>query len=74
MSGIIEEVYKNLPKQKISDAAFEGANIVLYTKDKDFFLNKSSIFLFIIIFGNAVFKNSTGFKNCIICNTNLFKL
>ena len=43
MANIIEEVLKNLPKEKISDAAFEGANIVLYTKDKDFFLNNSGM-------------------------------
>lgn len=30
---------KNLSKTDISDAAFEGANIVLYTKKRDFFLN-----------------------------------
>tara|TARA_B100002003_G_C14124847_1_gene541038 strand:- start:156 stop:2054 length:1899 start_codon:yes stop_codon:yes gene_type:complete len=43
MANIIDEVLKDLPKQKISDAAFEGANIVLYTKDKDFFLNNSGM-------------------------------
>jgi KH/beta-lactamase-domain protein len=43
MANIIEEVLKQLPKDKISDAAFEGANIVLYTKDKDFFLNNSGM-------------------------------
>jgi KH/beta-lactamase-domain protein len=30
---------KHLSKDDISDAAFEGANIVLYTKKKNFFLN-----------------------------------
>jgi len=30
---------KHLPDGKISDAGFEGANIVLYTKSKSFFLN-----------------------------------
>ena len=35
MSDIIKEIMKNLPEDKISDAVFEGANIVLYTKDKD---------------------------------------
>lgn len=30
---------KHLSKEDISDAAFEGANIVLYTKKADFFLN-----------------------------------
>lgn len=39
MVEILQEVMKNLPKDKISVAGFEGANIVLYTKDKDFFLN-----------------------------------
>jgi hypothetical protein len=28
-----------LPEGKVSDAAFEGANIVLYTADREFFLN-----------------------------------
>ncbi len=39
MVEIIKEILKLLPEDKISDAAFEAANIVLYTKDKDFFLN-----------------------------------
>ncbi len=39
MSKIIKEILKKLPEDKISDASFEGANIVLYTKDKEFFLN-----------------------------------
>ncbi len=43
MADIIEEVLSQLPKQKISDACFEGANIVLYTKDKDFFLNQNGM-------------------------------
>ncbi|MDO8741431.1 MAG: beta-CASP ribonuclease aCPSF1 [Candidatus Woesearchaeota archaeon] len=43
MTTIIEEILKDLPKEKISDACFEGANIVLYTKDKDFFLNNEGI-------------------------------
>ncbi|MEM2131488.1 MAG: beta-CASP ribonuclease aCPSF1, partial [Candidatus Woesearchaeota archaeon] len=34
---------KDIPKGKISDAVFEGANIVLYTKDKDFFINNNGI-------------------------------
>lgn len=37
MNPIIEEVFKHVPQEKISDAVFEGANIVLYTKDTDFF-------------------------------------
>ena len=42
---IIEEIKNMLPSDsKISDIAFEGANIVLYTKNKDFFLdNKGAI-------------------------------
>lgn len=44
MADILKEIIKILPEGKISDAAFEGANIVLYTKDKDFFLdNKGTI-------------------------------
>ena len=43
MANIIEEVLKQLPKDKISDACFEGANIVLYTKNKDFFLNNNGL-------------------------------
>jgi len=39
---IIKEILKKLPK-KISEANFEGANIVLYTKDKDFFLNNTGL-------------------------------
>ncbi|HLD79774.1 MAG TPA: beta-CASP ribonuclease aCPSF1 [Candidatus Nanoarchaeia archaeon] len=39
MPDILKEIIKVLPEGKISDAAFEGANIVLYTKDKDYFIN-----------------------------------
>lgn len=35
---ILETVIKELPKGVIESASFEGANIVLYTKDKEFFL------------------------------------
>ena len=43
MNEILKEVMKFLPEDKISDAGFEGANIVLYTKDTDFFLNNNGI-------------------------------
>src|SRR3989344_6925760 len=43
MPDITKEILKNLPENKISDINFEGANIVLYTKDKDFFLNNSGL-------------------------------
>ncbi len=44
MPDITKEILKVLPEGKISDAAFEGANIVLYTKDIDYFLdNKGTI-------------------------------
>lgn len=39
MTEIIEEIMKLVPKEKICEACFEGANIVLYTKDKEFFLD-----------------------------------
>src|SRR3989344_3764354 len=39
MTDILKEVVKMLPEGKISDAGFEGANIVLYTKDKDYFFD-----------------------------------
>jgi len=40
---ITKEVLKNIPPGKISDVNFEGANIVLYTKDKSFFLDNSGV-------------------------------
>ncbi len=44
MADIIKEILKFMPPKSISDAAFEGANIVLYTKNKKFFLdNKGAI-------------------------------
>jgi len=43
VSKIIKEILKNLPEEKISDAGFEAANIVLYTKDKNFFLNNEGL-------------------------------
>jgi uncharacterized protein len=36
---IIKEIMKHVPENKISDVAFEAANIVLYTKDKKFLFN-----------------------------------
>ncbi len=39
LSEIIKEIEKHFEKGELSDAAFEGANIVLYTKKKSFFLN-----------------------------------
>lgn len=39
MPDILKEILKVLPEGKISDATFEAANIVLYTKDKDYFLD-----------------------------------
>lgn len=39
MADIIKEILKFMPPNVVSDAAFEGANIVLYTKDKKFFLD-----------------------------------
>ncbi len=44
MNEIIKEILKVLPDGKISDSAFEAANIVLYTKDREFFLdNKGTV-------------------------------
>ncbi len=39
MPDILKEIIKKLPEGKISDATFEGANIVVYTKDKEYFLD-----------------------------------
>ncbi len=43
MGEIIKEILKIVPAEKISDAGFEGANIVLYTKNKEFFLDNEGI-------------------------------
>ncbi len=43
MAEIIKEILKFLPAKKISEAGFEGANIVLYTKDREFFLDNEGI-------------------------------
>ena len=43
VSEIIKEILKIIPKEKITDAVFEGANIVLYTKSRDFFLNNNGV-------------------------------
>ncbi|MBT4540915.1 beta-CASP ribonuclease aCPSF1 [Candidatus Woesearchaeota archaeon] len=43
MTKIIKEILKTLPQDKISDVAFEGANIVLYTKDQDFFFDNGGM-------------------------------
>ena len=43
LTAILKEILKDLPQGKISDACFEGANIVLYTKDKEFFMDNKGI-------------------------------
>ncbi len=43
MPDIIKEMISNLPEGKVCDAVFEGANIVLYTKDIDFFLDNKGM-------------------------------
>jgi uncharacterized protein len=43
VSEILKEILSKIPEGKISDAGFEGANIVLYTKDKDFFFDNKGI-------------------------------
>ncbi|MBL7100744.1 MAG: beta-CASP ribonuclease aCPSF1 [Nanoarchaeota archaeon] len=49
MASILDEVLKLIPNPKrISDSVFEGANIVLYTKDKDFFLNNNGAIIKIV--------------------------
>ncbi len=49
MADILEEVLKLLPDRgKISDSVFEGANIVLYTKDRDFFLNTNGAIIKVV--------------------------
>lgn len=42
-SEIIKEILKEIPEGKISDAVFEGANIVLYSKDKKFVLDDKGL-------------------------------
>ncbi len=42
-ADILKEILKEVPADKISDACFEGANIVLYTKDEGFFLDNKGI-------------------------------
>ncbi|MBL7147910.1 MAG: beta-CASP ribonuclease aCPSF1 [Nanoarchaeota archaeon] len=44
MSEILKEVLKHIPnKSDIISTGFEGANIVLYTKNKDFFLDNNGV-------------------------------
>ncbi len=43
MTKILKEIMKHLPDGKVSEAGFEGANIVLYTKDKKFFLDNEGV-------------------------------
>ncbi len=44
MSKILDEVMKFIPTEaNISETSFEGANIVIYTKNKDFFLNNNGV-------------------------------
>lgn len=48
MAEIIKEIMKSLPEDKISAACFEGANIVLYTKDKSFFMDNEGMIKHIV--------------------------
>jgi len=43
MSDILKEVISDIPTGKVNAAVFEGANIVLYTKDKKFFLDDKGL-------------------------------
>ena len=45
MTQILDEVLGRIPDsgKNVSDACFEGANIILYTKNSDFFLNQNTI-------------------------------
>ncbi len=45
MANIFDEILKGIPDpdKNISETSFEGANIILYTKNKNFFLNQNSI-------------------------------
>ncbi|MFH1455625.1 MAG: beta-CASP ribonuclease aCPSF1 [archaeon] len=44
MADILSEILEKVPKNiDISSCAFEGANIIIYTKDKDFFLDNKGI-------------------------------
>ncbi len=45
MGDILKEILEKIPNSKslVSDAVFEASNIVLYTKNKDFFLDNKGI-------------------------------
>ena len=44
MNEILKEVLKYIPKDaEVVEPGFEGANIILYTKSKEFFLNNSDV-------------------------------
>lgn len=44
MADILKEIMKSIPgKAEISNALFEGANIVLYTKSREFFLDNNGV-------------------------------
>ena len=38
MSDILKDIQSELPRGVVSSASFEGANIVIYTEDKGFFV------------------------------------
>lgn len=43
MGDILKTIKEELPPRAVSDATFEGANIVLYTEDKEFFKNSDEV-------------------------------
>ncbi|MBI3190795.1 beta-CASP ribonuclease aCPSF1 [archaeon] len=44
MSKIIDEIKQNIPKEaKISDISYEGSEIILYTKNKEFFKTSTDL-------------------------------
>ena len=66
MVEILKRIIEELPKL-VSDAVFEGANIVLYTKDKDFFLNNSgTITGRLFVDGNICGNNSFTLTGAVI--------
>jgi len=43
MADILKTILAELPEKKISEATFEGANIVLYTEDREFFKSSDQL-------------------------------
>ena len=60
---VLKQLVERLGKEQVSEAHFEGANVVLYTRDKNLFLNGRDTIKDLA----KEFKNVLKFVCCLTC-------